>query len=119
MNSPTMAPDFFLCRKVSAVDAAYTDKSTGINASDYEYIHIQVVQGDGAGNASAQVRYWCEVAGRFIVSVPDETITSPGAGAHYGFTVHARGRIFMVALSGTVSADTKVMASGYKLDHTV
>jgi hypothetical protein len=119
MNSPTMAPNYLLVREVGAVDAAWTDKSKGLNASDYEYIHIQVVQGTVLGDADAQVRYWCEAAGAYIPAVPDEVFPSPGAGIHYEFSVNARGRQLMISLTGTVAAGTKVYASGYKLDHTV
>jgi hypothetical protein len=119
-RAPKMAPDYVLYRDaVAAADAGpYTVQEHGINMGDYRFANIQVIPGGAGDNPTLRVLFWSEEAGQFIRANPDATVAGAGAGTPYEYTVECRGRIMFVELTGTLAVGTKVLVSGYSLDHT-
>jgi hypothetical protein len=115
-SGPKKAPNYAHHRSgvTGADNVALLGRTQGINCSNYESAHIQVVPSGGA-DPDVEVYWWSESGG---VWVPEHTpITRSGVGADtsYEFTVECRGRIMLVAVTAIAAGACDVYVSGFEL----
>lgn len=117
-SSPQKAPYYVLHRKdVSAADSgSITDRKRGMNMSNYEYAHIQVVPDTGV-NPDVAILWWSEAAGKFVQEHTAITKSGVGAGVAYEFTVEPRGRIMFVSVTAVASSTVSIYVSGFNVVH--
>lgn len=120
MQSPKRAPDTQLYRFVTALDAAFTDPSLGVNGGDYKWLNFTVVPVNVAKrplkddfsavglaattNPSVRVRFWNPYLKLWVKQNPDLSFTGLGAGLPYEFAVQSNGRDVMIELEGNAAA---------------
>ena len=116
-SGPKKAPEYALHRKavVAADVIATTAAKTGINCSNYQHAHIQVVPSGGA-NPNVAVYWWSEEADVFIQEHTPIAKAGVGADTPYEFTVECRGRIMLVAITTIAAGAVSVYVSGFELN---
>lgn len=117
-SGPQKAPDYAHHRAdVTAPDViADVPRATGINCSNYQSAHIQVVPSGGA-DPDVAVYWWSEEAGLFIQEHTPITRSGVGANTGYEFTVECRGRIMLVAVTAIAAGECDVYVSGFELEN--
>jgi len=117
-SSPQKAPDYVAHRLAIGVPDSGTinNKQVGMNMSNYEYAHIQVIPQAGV-NANVAVLWWSDAAGKFIQEHTAITKTGVGAGIAYEFTVEPRGRIMFVSVTAVATSTVDIYVSGFNVIH--
>lgn len=110
-RAPALAPDYARHRLVKgAIDTGtITEVRKGMNTESHAQVHVQILPSNGA-NPDVKILFFSPALGRFIDPHPDQAIAFTGQGADvpYEFTFEARGRIFFVFVTGTVTGDDEV-----------
>jgi len=123
-QSTNLAPRSVLHRDaIAAADVvANVVFDFGLQTEDNEYVHF-VVEPSGDANPSASVYYWESLAndgdGMWVVDADFTTLTGAGANIPYAFSVPARGRVILVALTVIASGAVNVFASGFGFSNRI
>lgn len=98
---------------VIAVDATFDNKKHGVNSSGFRKVNVQVVCRTDTGNPAANVLFWSEEAEEFIQAHTALAFAALGTETPFEFVIEPSGRIFFIALSGTLTGGVDVFVSGF------
>lgn len=114
MAAPTTkAPESKFYRRVIAADVLpVADQKQGLNCSNYETVHFQVIPSGGA-NPVVQLLFWSEAAAKFIPYETAVTIAAKGADVAYTFSYAVQGRIVLLAVTTLSAGAVDIYTSGF------
>jgi len=117
-SGPKKAPEYAHHRSgVTTPDViATTPQTQGINCSNYQHAHIQVVPSGGA-NPNVAVYWWSEDGGVWVQEHTPITRSGVGVDTPYEFTVECRGRIMLVAVTAIAAGECDVYVAGFELQN--
>lgn len=117
---PAVAPNYTKHRtKVTAADsAALTDVKSCINMDGFADAHVQVIPSGGA-NPTVEVLWWSDAASKFIKEQVALTKAGIGADTPYEFTVSAKGRKMLVAVTTIAAGQCDVYVAGFNQNSLV
>jgi len=126
-SSPAQAPEWQLSRVVTEQDAAFDERTAGVNCSGYRHVRFAVtpMQSDpttdpdaeagGTDNPDIEIRMWSPYAKAFV-PWPGEALTITGAGAGEGYIVdvpNANGAIIGCFVTNAVSGVVAIAVQGF------
>lgn len=128
-TSPAKAPDWQLSRVVSAIDADFTKRSSGVNAGGFSSVRFSVTPmtadptsdddalPGGTQNPNTEVRVWSEIAKAFVAMPTPITHTGAGAGVPYVIDVpNANGSILACFVTSALAGVVAIAAQGFNAE---
>jgi hypothetical protein len=108
------APEYSLHREnITVVDTTSDNVHHGINSSGFRKVNVQVVARTADANPAASVLFWSEAAGEFIQAHTALDFAAAGTETPFEFVIEPSGRIFFIALTGTLTGGVDVYVSGF------